>query len=111
MLASSALATARQAVDASTKWFRQVGAYQSLHVHLAQQSLRHVGDDETMVDVCDLLHCQLQAGGRLSSPDSDGQEPLHDIDSLLEHFDDIPTGDCHMKPFIQDGGDDDRYYE
>ena len=35
MLASSALAAACQAIDASAEQFEQVGAYWSLHVHLA----------------------------------------------------------------------------
>lgn len=57
MLATSALAAACQVVDASAERFEQVGAYRSLHTHRTRQSFRHVGDDETMVDICDLLHC------------------------------------------------------
>ena len=83
MLASSALAAARQAVDASTKRFQQVGAYQLLHMHLIQQSLRHVGDNNNMINVCNLLHCQLQASGRPSSPPSDSSESSLDLNGLL----------------------------
>ena len=68
MLATSALAAARQAVDASVNRFEQAGAYRTLHPFLFRQTLRHVGDDEAMVDIRDRLHCQLQAGGRPSSP-------------------------------------------
>ena len=63
MLATSALAAAHQAVNASAKRFKQAAAYRALHMHLVRQSFRHVGDDNTMTDVQDLLHCQLQAGG------------------------------------------------
>jgi hypothetical protein len=112
LLATSALAAARQAVDASADRFEQAGAYRVLHPFLFHQALRHVGDDEAMVDVRDHLHCQLQAGGRPSSPTSSstGSPPL-DIDNLLEHFGDQPVHDVHNEPFFQDGGDDDGYYE
>ena len=50
MLASSALATARQAVDASVERFKQARAYCALHPLLFRQALRHVGDDNAMVD-------------------------------------------------------------
>ena len=111
MLASSALTAAHQAVDASAEQFKQVGAYRSLHTHLTRQSFWHVGNDETMVNIRDLLCCQLQAGERPSSPDSDSRELPCDIDHLLERFDKVPTGDHHIEPFVQDGGDNDRYYE
>ena len=62
-LATSALAAARQAVDASAERFEQAGAYRILHPFLFRQSFRHVGDDKTMVDIRNHLHCQLQAGG------------------------------------------------
>ena len=110
-LAMSALATTRQAVDASAVWFEQAGAYHILHPFLFCQSFRHVGDDETMVDVRNHLHCQLQAGGQPSSPNSSGAGSPHDIDNILARFDDSPMCDMHDEPFIQDGGDDDRYYE
>ena len=111
MLATSALAAAQQAVDASAERFEQAGAYCTLHPFLFRQSLRHVGDDETMVNVCDHLHCQLQVGGRPTSPDPSDGDPPHDIDDILARFDDVPMCDMHDKPFIQDGGDDDGYYE
>ena len=111
MLATSALTTAHQAVDASAKRFKQAGAYRSLHMHLTRQSFRHVGDDEAMVDVHNLLHCQLQAGGRPSSPNSDDQRPPCDLGDLLVQFNDAPVHNHHIETFIQDGGDDDKYYK
>ena len=111
ILATSALAAARQAVDASAKCFKQAAVYRTLHMHLVRQSFRHVGDNDAMVDVRDLLHCQLQAGGCPTLPDSDDQEPLGDIEALLAHFDDTLAGDHHVETFIQDGGDDNGYYE
>ena len=50
MLASSALTTTRQAVDTSIERFEQAGAYRTLHPLLFRQTLRHVSDDEAMVD-------------------------------------------------------------
>ena len=111
MLATSTLAATRQAVDASAAWFEQAGAYRALHPFLFCQSFRHVGDDETMVDMCDRLHCQLQAGGQPSSPDLSDTSSPRDIDDILARFDDSPMHDLHDEPFIQDGGDDDGYYE
>ena len=110
-LATSALTTARQAVDASAERFEQAGAYRTLHPFLFHQSFRHVGDDKAMVDVCDHLHCQLQAGGRPLSPDSLNAGSLGDIDNILAWFDDVPMRNLHDEPFVQDGGDDNRYYE
>ena len=98
-------------MDASAKRFEQVGAYRALHPFLFRQSFRHVGDDETMVDVHDHLHCQLQAGGRPSSPSLSNDDLSHDIGDILAQFDDAPMCDLHAEPFIQDGGDDDGYYE
>ena len=63
MLATSALAAARQAIDASTAQFEQVGAYNILHLHLFHQSFRHVGNNEATINTHGLLQCQLQAGG------------------------------------------------
>ena len=63
MLASSALTTAQQAVDASIERFEQARAYRALYPFLFRQALRHVSDNEAMVDTRDHLHCQLQAGG------------------------------------------------
>ena len=63
MLATSALAAARQAVDASIERLKQAGAYRTLHPFLFCQTLQHVGDNEAMVDIRNHLHCQLQAGG------------------------------------------------
>jgi hypothetical protein len=112
LLAVSALASARQAVDASVDRFEQAGAYRVLHPFLFRQTLRHVNDDEAMVDVRDHLHCQLQAGGRPSSPNpSSTGSPPPDITDILERFDDPPMRDEHDEPFFQDGGDDDGYYE
>ena len=111
MLATSALAAARQAVDASAERFEQAGAYRVLHPFLFHQSFRHVGDDEAMVDVRDHLHCQLQAAGRPSTPDSSRAGSPHDIKNILAQFDDTPVRDMHDEPFIQDGGDDDGYLE
>ena len=111
VLATSALAAARQAMDASTEQFEQVGAYRALHPFLFCQSFRHVDDDATMVDVRDHLHCQLQAGGQPSSPDLLDATLHPDVDDLLAQFDDSPMHDTHTEPFIQDGGDDDGYYE
>jgi hypothetical protein len=34
-----------------------------------------------------------------------------DLADILARFDDIPVRDMHVEPFIQDGGDDDGYYE
>ena len=112
MLATSALTAAPQAVDASVERFEQAGAYRVLHPFLFRQTLRHVGDDETVVNVRDHLHCQLQAGGRPSSPTSSGaNSPPHDLSDILARFDDVPMQDTHAEPFFQDGGDDDEYYE
>ena len=110
-MAVSALAAARQAVDASADRFEQAGAYRTLHPFLFRQALRHVNDDEAMVDVRDHLHCQLQAGGRPSSPNPSSEgSPSPDVTSLLERFDDPPMRNVHQEPFFQDGGDDDEYY-
>ena len=71
-----------------------------------------MGDDDAMVDTRDHLHCQLQAGGRPTSPsptNSDSSPP--DIAEILARFDDAPMRDVHDEPFFQDGGDDDGYYE
>ena len=112
MLATSALAAARQAVDASVDRFEQAGAYRALHPFLFQQALRHVGDDEAMVDIRDHLHCQLQAGRRPSSPTSSSPRPSSpDLAGILAQFGDTPVRDMHEEPFFQDGGDDDGYYE
>ena len=112
MLATSALAAARQAVDASVECFEQAGAYHTLHPFLFRQALRHVGDNEAMVDTRDHLHCQLQAGGRPSSPcSSTSDSPPPDLTNILAQFDDTPMRDAHDEPFFQDGGDDDGYYE
>ena len=111
-LATSALAAARQAVDASVERLEQAGAYHTLHPFLFCQALRHVGDDETMVDVRDHLHCQLQAGGRPSSPCSSASDSsASDLANILARFDDTPMRDVHNEPFFQDGGDDNKYYE
>ena len=64
-----------------------------------------------MVDVRDHLHCQLQAAGRPSSPESPQTDSPRDIEDLLARFDDTPMRDAHDKPFIQDGGDDDGYFK
>ena len=109
MLATSTLAIARQAVDTLAERFEQAAAYRALHTHLVRQSFRHVSDDTAMVDVRDLLHCQLQARGRPTSPDSDHQQSSDDIDNLLACFDDTPVSDHHADTFIQDGGNDDGY--
>ena len=109
-LATSALAAARQAVDVSAERFEQAGAYRVLHPFLFRQTLRHVGDDESLVDVRDHLHCQLQAGGRPTSPtpsNSDSPSPV--LADILARFDDAPMRDVHAEPFFQDGGDDDDY--
>ena len=112
MLATSTLAAARQAVDASVERFEQAGAYRTLHPFLFCQALRHVGDDEAMVDTRDHLHCQLQAGERPSSPNpSSPDSPPRDLADFLARFDEMPMRDMHDKPFIQDGGDDDEYHE
>ena len=112
LLATSALAAARQAVDESADRFERAGAYRTLHPFLFRQTLRHVGDDTTMVDVRDHLHCQLQAGGRPSSPNlSDAGSSPPDVAAILERFEDPPMRDVHDEPFFQDGGDDDGYYE
>ena len=112
MLATSALAAARQAVDASVDRLEQARAYHTLHPFLFCQALRHVGDDEAMGDVRDHLHCQLQAGGRLSSPTPSNEgSPPPSLTDVLAHFEDPPMRDVHNEPFFQDGGDDDGYYE
>ena len=112
LLAVSALTAARQAVDESADRFEQAGAYRALHPFLFRQTLRHVDDDEAKVDVRDHLHCQLQAGGRPSSPSpTSTTPPSPDIANILERFDDPPMRDVHDEPFFQDGGDDDGYYE
>ena len=109
MLATSALAAARQAINASIARFEQAGAYQALHPHLFQQSFCHVGDDITITNLCDLLHCQLQAGSQPSSPDVDSHESPGDLDELMAWFDGTPARDQHEEPFFQDGGDNDGY--
>ena len=112
VLATSALAAARQAVDASVERLEQAGAYRTLHPFLFRQTLQHVGDDKAMVDVRDHLHCQLQAGGRPSSPcPSTPSSPSPSPTNILVRFNDTPMRDAHDEPFFQDGGDDDRYYE
>ena len=112
MLATSALAATRQAVDASVECFEQAGAYRVLHPFLFRQALRHIGDDEEMVDTRDHLHCQLQAGGRPTSPTpSDSDAPSSALADILARFDDTPMRDVHTEPFFQDGGDDDGYRE
>ena len=112
VLATSALAAARQAVDASVDRLEQAGAYRTLHPFLFRQTLRHVGDDEAMVDTRDHLHCQLQAGGRPSSPTpSSPGSSSPDLAGILARFDDTPMRDVHEEPFFQDGGDDDGYCE
>jgi hypothetical protein len=111
MLATSALIAACQAVDASAARFEQAGAYRTLHPFLFRQSLWHVGDDDAMVDVQDHLHCQLQAGGQPSSLDPPDNDSPTDINDILARFDDVPMRNMHAKPFIQDRGDDDNYYE
>ena len=112
MLATSALAAAHQAVDASVECFEQAGAYRTLHLFLFCQALWHVGNDEAMVNTCDHLHCQLQARGRPSSPDpSSSGSPPPDLTDILAQFDDTPMRDVHDEPFFQDGGDDDGYCE
>ena len=112
MLATSALAAARQAVNASADRFEQAGAYRTLHPFLFRQALWHVGDDKAMVDTRDHLHCQLQAGGRPSSPTpSSPESPSPDLTEILERFNDTPMRDMHDEPFLQDRGDDDGYYE
>ena len=111
-LATSALAAVRQAVDASAERFEQAGAYRTLHPFLFRQTLRHVGDDESLVDIRDHLHCQLQAGGRPTSPTpSNSGSPSPALVDILARFDDTPMRDVHTEPFFQDGGDDDDYYE
>ena len=112
VLATSALAAARQAVDASADRFKQAGAYRALHPFLFRQALRHVGDDEAMVDTREHLYCQLQAGGRPSSPTpSSSGPPSPDLAGILARFDATPVHDMHEEPFFQDGGDNDGYYE
>ena len=112
MLATSALAAARQAVDTSIDRFEQAGAYRALHPFLFRQALRHFGDDEEMVDIRDHLYCQLQAGGRPSSPTpSSSTSPPPDLADVLARFNNTPMRDVHAEPFFQDGGDDDGYYE
>ena len=109
MLATSALAAARQAVDASAAQFKQAGAYGTLHPHLFRQSFRHVGDDEATIDTCGLLQCQLQAGGQPSSPESSNPDLSYDVGNILAQFDKAPMRDSHDEPFFQDGGNDDGY--
>ena len=112
MLASSALAAARQAVDASIERFEQAGAYHVLHPFLFHQALRHVGDDEAMVNTQERLHCQLQAEGRPSSLNpSRAGSPSPNLADILAWFDDAPMRNMHNEPFFQDGGDNDGYYE
>ena len=64
-----------------------------------------------MVDIRDHLHCQLQVGGRPSSPSILSDDSPPDIGDILARFDDTPMRDMHDEPFTQDGGDDDGYYE
>ena len=99
-------------MDALVERFEQARAYCVLHPFLFRQALRHVGDDEDLVDIRDHLHCQLQAGGRPTSPapsDSSPSSPV--LASILARFDDTPMRDVHEEPFFQDGGDDDEYHE
>ena len=112
MLATSALAAARQAVDASVERFKQARAYRVLHPFLFRQALRHVGDDEDLVDIRNHLHCQLQAGGRPTSPTpSNSNSPSPALADILARFDNTPMRNVHAEPFFQDGGDDDEYRE
>ena len=98
-------------MDASAERFEQAGAYHALHPFLFRQSFRHVGDDEAMVDVRDHLHCQLQAAGRPSSPDLSRAGSPCDVEDILARFNNTPMRDAHNETFIQDGGDDDGYFE
>ena len=109
MLATSALAATRQAVDTSADQFKQGGAYGVLHLHLFCQGLRHVGDDQATIDMRDLLHCQLQASGRPSLLESSNPDLSCNVSDILAWFDEVPVRDMHNKPFFQDGGDDDGY--
>ena len=111
MLASSAFTATCQAVNASIDRFEQAGAYRLLHMHLVHQSLHHVGDNDHTADVHDLLHCQLQASGRPSSPSVDDPQLPSNLNNLLAWFDDAPVRNHHAEPFIQDGGNDDGYYK
>ena len=112
MLATSALAAARQAVDASVDRFEQARAYRALHPFLFRQALRHVGDNDAMVDTRDHLHCQLQAGGRPTSPSpTSSDSSSSNVAGILARLDDEPMCDMHDEPFFQDGGDDDEYYK
>ena len=112
LLAASALTAARQAVDESADHFEQAGAYRVLHPFLFRQTFRHVNDDEAMVDIRDHLHCQLQAGGRPSSPTpSSSGSPPPDLAEILARFDDAPVRNVHNESLFQDGRDDDGYYE
>ena len=64
-----------------------------------------------MVNVQNHLHCQLQAGGRPSSPDPSDTGSPGNIANILVQFDDSPMRNLHAEPFIQDGGDNNNYYE
>ena len=64
-----------------------------------------------MDDIRNHLHCQLQAGGRPTSPDLLDDDSPHTVDDILARFDNVPMRDVHDEPFIQDGRDDDRYYK
>ena len=57
MLATSALTAARQVVDASATQLEQAGTYSALHPHLFHQGLRHIGDDDVLLDMHNLLCC------------------------------------------------------
>ena len=111
MLATGALAAAQYAVDASAERFEQAGAYRALHPFLFCQSFQYVGDNEMMVNVRDRLHCQLQAGGRPSSLNVSDDDSPRDIGDILARFNNAPVHDLHEEPFIQDSGDNDRYYK
>ena len=111
MLATSTLVAMRQAIDASAARFKQAGAYQPLHPHLVRQSLRHISDNDAIIEIHDHLYCQLQAGGRPLSPEVSEQESPHNLDTLLARFDNTPMSDRHNKPFFQDRGDADNYCE
>jgi hypothetical protein len=108
LLANNALMATCMELDTSIARFEEGDKYSLLHTTLMRESLQHVGDDNTTANARELLYFQLQAVGRPQSP------PIPDppLSNLMDRFNCMPFKwkVNNDKPFIQDGGDDDRYY-
>jgi hypothetical protein len=73
-----------------------------------RESHQHVGDNDNVANVRELLYFQLQAAGCPQSPPI----PNPPLSNLADRFDCTPFEwkVTDAEPFIQDGGDDNGYY-